>query len=88
LSGELTTAEALDAIDQMADFGLKWVALLVGEPLTRKDLSVLVKALFSRGVIPSIITNGWLVCPELAKTLAENGIATAAISVDGTGGNP
>jgi radical SAM protein with 4Fe4S-binding SPASM domain len=84
LPGELTTAEALDAVAQMADLGLKWVTLSGGEPLTRQDLPVLVKALSDRGVIPNIITNGWLVSPELAKTLAGNGIATAAISVDGT----
>jgi radical SAM protein with 4Fe4S-binding SPASM domain len=55
-----------------------------GEPLTRKDLPVLVKALSGRGITPNIITNGWLVSPALASSLAENGIATAAISVDGT----
>jgi radical SAM protein with 4Fe4S-binding SPASM domain len=68
----------------MADIGLKWVTLSGGEPLTRKDLPVLVKALSDRGIIPNMITNGWLVSPEMAKTLAKNGIATAAISVDGT----
>jgi radical SAM protein with 4Fe4S-binding SPASM domain len=68
----------------MSDIGLRWVTLSGGEPLTRKDLPVLVKALSSRGIIPNIITNGWLVSPKLAKTLAENGVATVAISVDGT----
>jgi radical SAM protein with 4Fe4S-binding SPASM domain len=84
LPGELTTAEALEVIGQMADIGLRWVTLSGGEPLTRKDLPVLVKALSSRGIVPNIITNGWLVSPEMARSLAENGIATAAISVDGT----
>jgi radical SAM protein with 4Fe4S-binding SPASM domain len=68
----------------MVDLGLKWVTLSGGEPLTRKDLPVLVKALSNRGIIPNIITNGWLVSSELAKNLVENGVATAAISVDGT----
>jgi radical SAM protein with 4Fe4S-binding SPASM domain len=84
LPGELSTAEALDAVDQMAGLGLKWVTLSGGEPLTRKDLPVLVAALSRKGITPNIITNGWLVSPELAKTLAGNGIATAAVSVDGT----
>jgi MoaA/NifB/PqqE/SkfB family radical SAM enzyme len=84
LPGELATDEALEVIGQMADIGLRWVTLSGGEPLTRKDLPVLVKALSSRGIVPNIITNGWLVSPEMAGSLAENGIATAAISVDGT----
>jgi MoaA/NifB/PqqE/SkfB family radical SAM enzyme len=84
LPGELTTVEALEVIGQMADIGLRWVTLSGGEPLTRKDLPVLVRALSSRGIAPNIITNGWLVSPEMARSLAESGIATAAISVDGT----
>jgi radical SAM protein with 4Fe4S-binding SPASM domain len=84
LPDELTTDEALEAIRQMADIGLKWVTLSGGEPLTRKDLPLLVKALSDSGVAPNIITNGWLITPALAKELVESGLALIAISVDGT----
>ena len=41
-SEELTTAEALSVIDQLADVGLLVLAFSGGEPLMRKDWSVLV----------------------------------------------
>ena len=40
--GELSTAEALDLIDQMADCGVLQVALTGGEPLVRQDFWQLV----------------------------------------------
>lgn len=84
LKDELTTEEALDLCQQLADIGLKWVTLSGGEPTTRKDLPKLVKRLADLGVTVNIITNGWLVTPKLAKELKDSGVATVAISIDGT----
>lgn len=84
LPDELTTEEALDLCDQMAEMGLRWVTLSGGEPLTRKDTPELVKRLSNRGVSVNIITNGWLLTPQIARTLKESGIATVAVSIDGT----
>ena len=84
LEGELTTAEALDLCDQIAELGLKWVTLSGGEPLTRPDTAELVKRLSSQGVSVNIITNGWLLDRAMAERLKDNGIATVAISIDGT----
>ena len=60
LSDELTTEEALNLCGQIAELGLKWITLSGGEPLTRKDIPLLVKRLSSLGVTVNIITNGWL----------------------------
>jgi radical SAM protein with 4Fe4S-binding SPASM domain len=84
LPGELTTEEALDAVGQFADMGLRWVTLSGGEPLTRKDWPVLVRALSKQGILVNMITNGWLLKDETARELAESGISTVAVSVDGT----
>lgn len=84
LDGELTTEEALDLCDQIAKLGLKWVTLSGGEPLTRPDTPELVKRLSSQGVSVNIITNGWLLDKAMAERLKDNGIATVAISIDGT----
>ncbi|MCM1273663.1 MAG: radical SAM protein [Clostridium sp.] len=84
LEGELTTAEALDLCDQIADLGLRWVTLSGGEPLTRKDITQIVKRLSDRGVAVNMITNGLLLDRTMAEQLKENGIATLAISIDGT----
>ena len=84
LPDELTTEEALNVCDQIAELGLKWVTLSGGEPLTRKDISLIIKRLNDKGVAVNLITNGWLVTEEKAKEFKENGILTVAISIDGT----
>lgn len=83
LEDELTTEEALALCDDIADLGLKWITLSGGEPLTRKDWPQLVERLSSNGVIPNIITNGWM-CDEQAILRAKDaGVGTFAISLDG-----
>lgn len=83
LEDELTTEEALSLCDDIADLGLKWITLSGGEPLTRKDWPQIVERLRSNGVIPNIITNGWM-CDEQAVLLAKNaGVGTFAVSLDG-----
>lgn len=84
LPDELTTKEAFDVCDQLAQLGLYWVTLSGGEPLTRKDTPELVKRLSEQNVSVNIITNGWLLDEAMAKKLKDNGIATVAISIDGT----
>lgn len=83
LPDELTTKEALNLCDQIADLKLKWVTLSGGEPLTRKDIAMLVKRLTSQGVAVNIITNGWLLDENMAKALKDSGISTVAVSIDG-----
>lgn len=84
LPDELTTEEALDLCDQIADLGLRWITLSGGEPLTRKDLPEIVERLASKGVAVNIITNGWMLNDSMAEKLKESGISTVAISIDGT----
>ncbi len=84
LPEELSTEEALGLCDQIADLGLKWITLSGGEPLTRKDIGLLVQRLSSQGVAVNIITNGWLLDHAKAEELKKAGIATVAISIDGT----
>lgn len=81
---ELNTEEALNLCDQIAEMGLKWITLSGGEPLTRKDVPMLVKRLSDSNVAVNMITNGWLLNKEMAKKLKESGISTVAISIDGT----
>ncbi len=83
LSDELTTEEALKVCDDMKTLGMQWITLSGGEPLTRKDWPVLAGRLYRNGIIPNIITNGWLVNDEMVKTAEENGVQTISISLDG-----
>lgn len=85
LPDELNTEEALNLCNQIADLGLKWVTLSGGEPLTReKDIMKIIKQLNERGVLVNIITNGWKLNEKVIVNLKESGVATVAISIDGT----
>ncbi|MFO1431152.1 MAG: radical SAM protein [Candidatus Competibacteraceae bacterium] len=83
LPDELNTAEALDLCDQIADLGLRWITLSGGEPFIRKDWPQLVKRLRDRGVVPNIISNGWLCREKVLQQAKEAGVGTIAISLDG-----
>lgn len=83
LPDELTTEEALQVCDDMKTLGLRWITLSGGEPLTRKDWPLLAGRLYQNGIIPNIITNGWLVTAEMVKTAEANGVQTISISLDG-----
>ncbi|MDR2889411.1 MAG: radical SAM protein, partial [Lachnospiraceae bacterium] len=84
LKDELNTVEALDLCDQIAGLGVQWITLSGGEPLTRKDITKLVGRLHDKGVTVNLITNGWALNETMAVQLKESGIATVAISIDGT----
>ena len=84
LPDELTTKEALDLCEQLATLGVQWVTLSGGEPLTRQDIGRLIQSLSSKNIFVNLITNGWLITPEVAQMLRTSGIATVAISIDGT----
>lgn len=83
LPGELTTAESLALCDDIIALGLKWITLSGGEPLTRADWPLLVRRLREGGVVPNIITNGWMCTEEAIETAREAGVGTFAISLDG-----
>src|SRR3954469_11256195 len=57
---EMSTADWLRAIDELADAGMMRVSLRGGEPLVRKDVGVLIERLRERGVNIAMNTNGWL----------------------------
>jgi radical SAM protein with 4Fe4S-binding SPASM domain len=84
LPDELTTAEAFDLIEQMAEIGLREVTLSGGEPLTRRDWAQLVRHLTERGVGANLVTNGWAVTEEVAKQMKNYRISTVVVRVDGT----
>ncbi|MFZ5989492.1 MAG: radical SAM protein [Bacillota bacterium] len=83
LEGELTTEEALKLCEDLGDLGFKWITLSGGEPTTRKDWNLIAKKLNENGIIPNMITNGWLMNEEIADKAVEAGINTVAISIDG-----
>jgi radical SAM protein with 4Fe4S-binding SPASM domain len=83
LPGELNTAEALQVCDALGELGLQWVSLSGGEPTTRKDWYLLAARLTQNGVIPNIITNGWLFNEDILDQAINAGVGTIGFSLDG-----
>ncbi|HOV80199.1 MAG TPA: putative heme d1 biosynthesis radical SAM protein NirJ1 [Bacillota bacterium] len=85
--GELTTEEALQFIDDLAEFRVPVLLFSGGEPLLRKDLIQLARYAGEKGIRPTISTNGTLIDRETALMLKKVGIGYVGVSLDGIGGN-
>ena len=80
---ELSTEQAKNLIDQVADFGCPVLLFSGGEPLMRRDLFELME--YARGKDLRIVlsTNGTLISESVARRLAELNLSYAGISLDG-----
>ncbi|RPI40595.1 MAG: radical SAM protein [Methanoregulaceae archaeon] len=81
--GELTTAEALGVIDDLADMGVPLILFSGGEPLMREDIWELARRAGDRGLKMALSTNGTLITPDIARRIRDCGIEYAGISLDG-----
>jgi AdoMet-dependent heme synthase len=79
---ELSTDEAEQLIDQIADVGSPILVLSGGEPLMRDDLLEIVRHGRARGLRMALGTNGTLIDDAVADDLRRAGITKAAISLD------
>lgn len=82
--GELSTAEALSVVDQLAEFGVPVVLFSGGEPLLRPDLFELSARVAKRGMRAVLSTNGVLLTPEIVGRVKEQGFSYVGVSLDGT----
>lgn len=80
---ELSTEEALDLVQQMADVGIKEVTLIGGEAFMRPDWLEIAAAINQAGMLCSMTTGGFGVSLETAQRMKAAGIATVSVSVDG-----
>jgi radical SAM protein with 4Fe4S-binding SPASM domain len=80
---ELTTDEALDAVDDFARTHVSFINLSGGEPFLRPDLLDIAEYAIEQGLITTIVTNGTLITEEKARRMKEIGVCAVAISVDG-----
>jgi len=83
---DLTPAEALDLIDQIAAIGNPILVLSGGEPLMRPDIFDLAARAKSRGLRVALATNGTLVDPAVAGRIRAAGFDRVSISLDGAEG--
>ncbi|MGF3521643.1 MAG: radical SAM protein [Candidatus Bathyarchaeia archaeon] len=80
---ELTTQEAKDVVDQLADAGVTALAFSGGEPLSRGDFFEVAEHAVKRGLYVSVATNGTLLTKEMARKLKEAKIHYVEVSIDG-----
>jgi radical SAM protein with 4Fe4S-binding SPASM domain len=80
---ELSTAEALDLVEQMADLGVREVTLIGGEAYLRPDWLDIVRAVRKRGMQCTTTTGGRGVTEDLARAARDAGLQGASVSVDG-----
>lgn len=79
---ELTTAEGINLIDEIAAAGFKIMIFSGGEPLMREDIHRLIEHALKVGLRPVMGTNGTLIGREEAARLKKSGVAAVGISLD------
>jgi len=79
---ELSTEEALNVIDQLAEAGLMVLAFSGGEPFLRKDWSRLAGHAADCGLTVNIATNGTSITPHMPEVLKDLGVKSVTVSLD------
>ncbi|MDP2991575.1 MAG: 12,18-didecarboxysiroheme deacetylase [Kiritimatiellota bacterium] len=82
-SGELSHAEGIRLIDDLAGFGCPVLLFSGGEPLMRPDIFELIEHAAARKMRAVISTNGTLITKEVAKQVKAAGLSYVGISLDG-----
>ena len=80
---ELTTKQAMGAIEDLAQFGAPVILFSGGEPLIRSDLIDLAHYAVDKGMRAVISTNGTLITKDKAKALKKIGLSYVGVSLDG-----
>lgn len=81
--GEVSTAQAKEIIDDLAEFGSPVLLFSGGEPLLRQDLSELASYAVQKGMRAVISSNGTLISRAKARELKQIGLSYVGISLDG-----
>ncbi|MBL7196845.1 MAG: radical SAM protein [Candidatus Omnitrophica bacterium] len=80
---ELTLAEIREIIEEGAEWGIKEIHLLGGEPLLKEDWDEIVLYAKKSGMFVVICTNGTLIDQEMVKSIVETKVDLISISLDG-----
>jgi radical SAM protein with 4Fe4S-binding SPASM domain len=80
---ELTTAECLDLVEQLAEAGVREVTLIGGEAYLREDWTEIAAAITAAGMKCGMTTGGRGLDRARVDAAAEAGISVASISIDG-----
>jgi MoaA/NifB/PqqE/SkfB family radical SAM enzyme len=82
VSAPVPTDVMLRRLDKLADLGTSMITISGGEPLMHPELEVMVRHMRRRGMISSLITNGYLLSRERIRSLNEARLDYLQISID------
>ncbi|MFX1440125.1 MAG: radical SAM protein [Promethearchaeota archaeon] len=81
---EMSTNDALECIDKLADAGVVFLAFSGGEPTLRPDILELIKSATRKGMYVAVATNGYTFSRlERVKRFKRAGLKFVQISLDG-----
>lgn len=83
MKDDLSFAESLAFVDQLATLGPLILVLSGGEPLIRNDLMDIAHYAVWRGLTVALATNGTMIDTGVASQIKESGIRRVAVSIDG-----
>ncbi len=81
--GELSPAEALRVVDELAALGAREVVLIGGEAYLHPGFLEIIEALARANIHPTMTTGGRGITPELARQMAAAGMIRTSVSIDG-----
>lgn len=84
-AGELSTMEAEQMIDDLAQLNVPVLLISGGEPLMRSDILHLIKYAGSKGIRCTLSTNGTFIDEQMAFQLKQAAVSYVGISLDGIG---
>ena len=80
---ELSTEEALRLVDDLAEAGVGEVVLIGGEAYLRNDFILVARHIRERGMTCTLTTGGLGITQARAEAMAEAGIQSVSVSIDG-----
>jgi MoaA/NifB/PqqE/SkfB family radical SAM enzyme len=72
----------LRRVDQLAALGTSIITISGGEPLLHPELDRIIRRIHQHRIIPTVITNGYLLTPARIRELNQTGLHQLQISID------
>lgn len=80
---ELTTDEALNLVDQLAELGINEITLIGGEVYLRSDWDRIARHIRGHGIVCGIVTGGRGFSREIAERAKAADVSAVGVSIDG-----
>jgi radical SAM protein with 4Fe4S-binding SPASM domain len=80
---ELSTAESIDVVRQLAELGTREISIIGGEAFVRKDWLTLVRAIREHGMDCTMQTGAYKLSAAMLEAACDAGLQGVGISIDG-----